>query len=98
MVEFFLEMMKYGLFKLKLMNFNFRDDNNPLNRKTARKSKGFFDTYFNTASSKARVVMVDAEPKVIKASLDDERQSKLSLYDPRNVVYSEVSSTTIHTT
>ncbi|KAF0985073.1 hypothetical protein FDP41_000112 [Naegleria fowleri] len=57
--------------------------------KTARKSKGFFDTYFNTASSKAHVVMVDAEPKVIKASLDDERQSKLSLYDPRNVVYSE---------
>ena len=61
------------------------------NRKISKKSKGFFDTYFNTTYSKARVVMVDAEPKVIKSILDEEKKSKLSIYNPKNVVYSEVS-------
>jgi len=55
-----------------------------------KKSKGYNDTFFNSLNSKARVVMVDAEPKVIRANLEEEKKLKLSLYDKKNIVYSEV--------
>ncbi|KAL9643520.1 hypothetical protein ABK040_010134 [Willaertia magna] len=56
--------------------------------KEAKKSKGFSNTFFN-GHGKARVVMVDAEPKVLKANLEEENKLKMSVYDIGNIAYSE---------